>query len=661
MIALPNVAGKTFGEWLAVTCICLLLAHLSIHLNWLWRLDGVIYDIGLDVLQRQPDDDIVIVAIDDRSLSEIGRWPWRRAVHAALVERLISQGARTIAFDIILHEPAHDDLAGDVALAHAMAAHASVILPVTHASYAARSDREGLPDERFAAAAAGLGHIHIELDPDGIARSVYLWEGMGFPRHAQLALAALATERPDLAARYPRPADGVGHSGDGWRRADWMRIPFSGPPGTFRHVSYVDVLRGEVPDSLLRNAMVFVGTTAVGMGDMVPTPTSGHSGLMPGVEVHANVLGALRRGDFVANAPVWATALLTTITVLGLMGTMLRTRPRASLLALIAFIGVILAGAWVALAVGRVWVPPASALLAGIVGYPLWSWRRLEASRRYFDVELDALRAVSDGSVARDARRSARGLDSFVDHIGVLREAARKQRELQRSREETMHFLSHDLRAPLASIVTALEARAAQDRDDPELLPRIDRNARAALGLADNLLRLVRAEGVDPLEFAELGLEMLVQDAVDEAWALAQAKRLRLSTRIASLGTETDFTVLGDADLLRRAILNLLTNAIKYTPEGGWVTISLRADAMGWAVDVEDSGIGIAENQQARLFQRFSRLQTQENRVLDGIGLGLLMVRTVAERHGGSVSVRSKPGEGSTFTLHLPAAIDASA
>lgn len=655
MIRLLKVGGKTLGEWFAVTSICLAFGLTAIQTNWLWRFDGVIYDIGLDALQRPPDDDIVIVAIDDRSLAEIGRWPWRRGVHAGLLAQLERQGARVIAFDIILHEPAPNDVGGDVALAHAMAAQGSVILPVTHASYAARSDREGLPDERFAAAAAGLGHIHIELDPDGIARSVYLWEGMGFPQHPQLALAALAIERPDIAVGYPRPERETGESSDSWLRAGWMRIPFSGPPGTFRYVSYVDVLRGEVPDSLLRNAVVFVGSTAVGMGDMVPTPTSGHAGLMPGVEVHANVLGALRHGDIVTNAPAWVAALLTSLSILCLMGAMLRTRPRASLLALIGFIVVVLAGAWVALALARFWVPPAAALFAGIAGYPLWNWRRLEASRRYFDVELDALRAASDGSLARDARRSGYGLDSFVDHVAVLRDAVSKQRELQRSREETMHFLSHDLRAPLASIVTALEARAGKPGDDPELLARIDRSARAALGLAENLVRLVRAEGVDPLQFAELGLEMLVQDAADEVWALAHAKRLRLRTEIPSEGDVIDFGVFGDADLLRRAILNLLTNAIKYTPEGGCVTVTLRADEGRWAVDVEDSGIGIAEDQQAQLFQRFSRLQTEENRTLDGIGLGLLMVRTVAERHGGEVSVRSKPGEGSTFTLHLPA------
>src|SRR5690606_33529775 len=109
----------------------------------------------------------------------------------------------------------------------------------------------------------------------------------------QLALAALQLAEPQRAALYAAPADAASH---GWRRADWFHVPFLGPPGSFRYVSYGDVLRGLVPESVLRDAIVFVGATAVGLGDTVPAPTSGHASLMPGVEVHATVYQALRNG-----------------------------------------------------------------------------------------------------------------------------------------------------------------------------------------------------------------------------------------------------------------------------------------------------------------------------------------------------------------------------
>lgn len=657
-----RVGSKTLAEWLVVTAFCVGFAVLSGQTSLLWRLDGVIYDAGLDAFRSAPDDDIVIVAIDDRSLAEIGRWPWSRGVHAALIERLAELEARVIAFDIILHEPAPNDAAGDRALAAAIRAHGGVVLPVTHATHAARSDGEGLPSAPFADAAAALGHIHIELDPDGIARSVYLWEGMNLPRHPQLALAMIGLEEPARVQRFTPASE---ESVPGWVRAEWMRIPFRGPPGTFRHVSYVDILRGDAPAEMLRDAVVLVGATAVGMGDMVPTPTSGHAGLMPGVEVHANVLAALRRGEVItAVGPAWVAASAA-LAVLALMLVMLRTRPRATLVSAFGFALILLLGAWWALSQLNLWFPPASAILAGMVAYPLWSWRRLEASRRYFDVELEALRSASTGADAASPGRQAppptQAIDSYLDHIGVVREATRRQRELQRGRDETMHFLSHDLRAPLAAIVSGLESLRETGRDlghDAELTARLERNARNALGLAENLVRLVRAEGLDPVGFAEVNLALLVQDAADEVWALARAAGVELVSEISPDDDGPPQATMGDADLLRRAVVNLLTNAIKYTPSGGRVQLRLLAEPEGWAIEVADTGSGIAEEQQSQLFKRFSRLPTEQNRKLGGIGLGLLMVRTVAERHRGWVTVRSRLGAGSTFTLHLPGIAD---
>jgi signal transduction histidine kinase len=233
-------------------------------------------------------------------------------------------------------------------------------------------------------------------------------------------------------------------------------------------------------------------------------------------------------------------------------------------------------------------------------------------------------------------------------------------REAQRSREDTMHFLSHDLRAPLASILTMLDpanaGAGAPLSSDAERLGWVERYARKALTLADDLFRLVRAEDVDPARFTLLSLEMVVQDAVDQVWAPAHSKHIHLITEIDEADDDQPCLVRGDGDLLCRAIVNLLGNAVKYTPEGGEVRVSLTGQAGEWAVAVSDTGAGIAPEQQSRLFQRFSRLPTAQNRRIGGVGLGLMMVRTVADRHGGSINVSSRLGEGSVFTLRLPAA-----
>jgi CHASE2 domain-containing sensor protein len=151
----------------------------------------------------------------------------------------------------------------------------------------------------LAGAAAALGHIQMEFDPDGVARSVYLQEGWGLARHPQLAL---ALQQVVSGAGGADPAATHQAGEPVWQRRDWLRIPFAGPPGSFTHISYADVLSGAVPAEVLRGKLILVGATALGLADSVPVPTSGFSRPMAGVEVHANVLAAIRAGNAITLA-----------------------------------------------------------------------------------------------------------------------------------------------------------------------------------------------------------------------------------------------------------------------------------------------------------------------------------------------------------------------
>ncbi|THF64715.1 CHASE2 domain-containing protein [Pseudothauera nasutitermitis] len=746
--------GGPLVEWLAVVLLCGGLAAGASWNGWLWRIDTLLYDAAMTTQRLPADPAVAVVAIDDQSLGEIGHWPWPRAVHAALIERLTAAGARVVALDILFAEPSESP-AGDAALANAMRAHGRVVLPVTQGMRAAASAGEAWPLPLFAKAAAAIGHIHIELDPDGIARSVYLWEGMRRPAHPQLALAALGLFEPSAAAQYAVPAQT--EADEGWRREAWFHIPFIGPPGSYPYISYVDVLRGRFEPEALAGKVVFVGATAVGMSDIVPTPTSGHARPMPGVEVHATLFGALRGDMVVQRVDRALVAPLAALTVSVLLVLMLRAGPRFTMLAGFTFLFVILLASWSLLTVEQWWLPPSGALAGSLLAYPLWSWRRLEAAQRYLDAELAALGQPAGplGGLALPGPAMADAIDPFRERIELVREAARRERALQRftadtleglpvgalvtgpdgqirlanrqaglllgtadaeaqrallaampwpeggfppgeasvevdlpdghsllvsaspladeagrplgavfgladigpiraaqrSREDMMYFLSHDLRSPLSALLTLLAEPAGGAKREQ----RMAGHARKALGMADDLLRLARAESLDPAGFAEVPLEMLVVDAADEVWANARASGIELHTQVAPEAGEDGACVLADRELVFRAVVNLLSNAIKYSSAGTEITLALVPVPGGWEIAVSDQGRGIAPEEQERLFQRFSRVGGSNARgAVGGIGLGLLMVRTVAERHGGSVRVHSKLGEGSTFTLFLP-------
>ncbi len=393
-------------DWLVVAAVLVAATAVVARERWLWRFDLVLYDTALALWARPAPDDVVIVAIDDLSIAEIGRWPWRRAVHATLLERLGAAGARAVALDLILTEPDLRDPASDAALAEALRRSGRTVLPVVLEAGPRGMLSETLPVPAFAAHAAALGHISIALDGDGVARSVYLEEGLGRARWPHLSGALLQVADPARAAvlrgeRNPSSAERPGV----WIRDRWMHIAFAGPPGHFRQLSYVDVLRGDVRPDALRDKLVLVGMTATGAGDAYPTPRAAEGRPMPGVEIVAHVLDALISGIGITTLQGWAHWTLSALAVAVLLVAFLWLTPLQSLAA--AGLALVFTVATAALAARylHVWVAPSAALAGMVLCYPLWSWRRLEATQRYLNEELARLRA--EPGVLPEAGRSA--------------------------------------------------------------------------------------------------------------------------------------------------------------------------------------------------------------------------------------------------------------
>jgi two-component system phosphate regulon sensor histidine kinase PhoR len=226
-------------------------------------------------------------------------------------------------------------------------------------------------------------------------------------------------------------------------------------------------------------------------------------------------------------------------------------------------------------------------------------------------------------------------------------------RRLDSVRRDFVSNVSHELRTPLAGIRAAAETLHEGALDDPpaarEFLGHIQRETDRMTQMVEELLELSRIEsGASALRFEQLDVGMLIDDTARRFARQAQRAGITLTAEPATDAP----AVTADGDRLERALGNLVANAIKFTPAGGCVTIGARSLDGDLLISVEDTGVGIEVDQQARVFERF--FKADRGRGGGGSGLGLAIVKHIAQAHHGDVSVASRPGRGSTFTLRLP-------
>lgn len=771
-------------EWVVLTALLLALTAALGWQNGIGRLDQTFYDRLIQTHTQPARKDIIIVAVDDYSLAQLGRWPWPRSLLAQTLQRLEQSKPRAIGLDVIMTEPERPDAnahrPGDQAMALALQQSRRTILPIAMLNSGAGLSA-GLPIPEFAASAAALAHINLEIDPDGVVRSVFLHEGQRGIWWPQFAL-ALEQVGQGKATGVISPGVGKDNVADSWQRAELMHIPYSGGSGHFQSVPLVSVLRGEVADSFFAGKYVLIGATAAGLTDQYPTPMAGNTS-MSGVEIHANILAGLLNGESIRIAAPWQTALANILPVFLAMLSYLFFTPRLSLLCSAGLFVATLVVCNFAMRAG-LWIAPAAALIGLLLTYPLWSWRRLEAAIAYLGHEflrldkephllpelpeegrrlpIQDVLATRIQAMERAARRVrdlrqfiSDNLDSLPDatlvcttdghvllanrialsffhSIGIpnvndslvpylfsnlkspqpLDEAAQlnfnwwdlldldkvaqhphgievhddKGRDLlvksaachtaknelvgwivsvidisviraaERARDETLRFISHDMRAPQSSILALLEMQRDPDMALPleEFFQRVEKASRKTLDLADNFVQLARAESHE-YRIEEADMQQVLYDAIDEMWAQAHAKHIVLDADV----PDEEFLVDIDRPLMTRVVINLLSNAVKYSLPDTRVlcTLHFQAEIAHPMVvcTIADQGHGIAQADQLKLFRRFQRIHNEGQPRQDGVGLGLVFVKTVVERHNGYIGFTSKLGVGTSFSISLPA------
>lgn len=721
--------------WLTVFCALFAFTKAPESLNRLFD------DLALTHFHRTADPRLLLIAIDDSSLSQLGRWPWPRNLHARLIDRLSQAGVRAVAMDIVLTE-ASKHAGEDQALAESISkANMPIYWP------AIQADRGNLPNlqDGWLMPSATLNikpdqtvSIGVKVDSDGVLRSLDTRLNGAHPLQP-MSWAMAHTLRAELPA---------------WPTHAWQ-VPFSGPPGSVATISYADVLNGQVPNNLLQGKLVFVGATAAGLQDLFVTP-GGH--YMPGVEVHAQATDALLKGLHYRHLPVVWSWVLAAVAVGGLLILFGASASKQLAIGVLAFVVATLVVVWIGVARAGVFIAPAQAIFAVLMVYPLWSWQRLEWVSRFASEQLaklhpdmalgnlfrwskptrfatdplsaklstiEALQSLIGESEAffrtileehphpvmiADEQHTLVKLNDLAKQLFALSEGASlpgflgnqtwstlidhgtpqeltiqiqtgqtrifsaqtfsiatahnrftllllidrtDERNLQQQRDDTVRFLSHDLRAPQASILAMIEDAKSQipGEVNQALLDNIAAAARRTLNMAQGFLEAQRAEH-SQLELTEVQVNNVALEAIYQASAKAKSTGVSLELE----ENEALYYVQADHELLLRMLQNLLDNAIKYSPNSGKVVVRLSAHQnlpsdQVW-IEVDDEGPGVAEDQREQIFSRF--VQGDSPKGDKGLGLGLHFVQQVAQQLGGQVICQGGRLGGASFRLSLP-------
>ncbi|WP_062431350.1 ATP-binding protein [Herbidospora daliensis] len=270
---------------------------------------------------------------------------------------------------------------------------------------------------------------------------------------------------------------------------------------------------------------------------------------------------------------------------------------------------------------------------------------------------------IREGEIETSGRKFGQESTSFAVRVAplgstgqvlVLAEDQTDRLRVEAVRRDFVANVSHELKTPVGAL--SLLAETIQDAaDDPEAVTRfagrMQHEAARLTYLIQDLITLSRIQGAEEIPTPE---PVQVDDAVHEAIDRCSTKAASKDITLVAGGTG-GLNIWGDDELLVTALRNLIDNAVAYSPEHTRVVVSARPAGDSVEISVSDQGIGIPESAQERIFERFFRVDAARSRSTGGTGLGLAIVKHVAVAHGGEVSVWSKEGSGSTFTLRLPA------
>jgi signal transduction histidine kinase len=560
----------------------------------------------------------ILLAIDEPSLNAYGGVPGMRKPLAQALELISAVSPKTVAVDMILAD--NTDPAIDARLEDAFRATRNLVLACQLLPDGAAWE-DPLP--RFRARAAALGHVHAEPDElDSVGRSLPLEKAANHDRRWALSLEAYRLSRGGRGVQIvesPRDLDVDGRLIPSTRVGGrLMRIRYAPPSMHIPRVSLQALLNDPRRAAEFSGKVVFAGVTSqTAAKDWLFTPYSTRVPMV-GVEIHANAFETIAQGLFVTDAPASAVLMFSLLIVVAI-GVTYRS-----------FTG------WTA-----------NGLAAGILAIahvtPYW----LFTHRMVFSF----CTPVSSAWLSLFAAGA-------YQLLVVRRSLSKSEAETDRYRQ-TIHFVTHEMRTPLTAIQGSSELMgryALPEEKRKQIVELINAESKRLGRMIEMFLSVERlSAGQVDLKKETFSAGQLMSGCVARALPLAERKQIRILTEAAP----QDILLTGDRELMEYAFYNLLTNAIKYSPARTQVTLAAVRKREHAYISVEDQGIGMDQKEVKRIFQKFYRTRRAEQSGETGTGIGLSIVEQIVMQHSGTIEVMSRPGEGSRFTMVLPAPVSA--
>lgn len=732
-------------------------------LGFFHGVNNYVYDLSFRLRgDRHPSGRIIIAAIDEKTLGSLGRWPLRRSHYAEFLDK--TNQADAVGFDVIMSEPSDDD----AVLAQAIKRHGRVILPV----YIDTQLNQIYPLQMLSP--RGSGHIHIEQGVDGVAREVF--NTLLYKDSVLLSFASEIYSASHDTSYSLESAEQVKPSfRGGILQTGLMKINYYGPPGTFQHISFSDIISGVYPASFFRNRTVLAGITAAGVENQILTPFAQKRDMMSGVEVHANILNNLIDKNSIRDVSAVLQRLLAgAVSILCYLLFMRSDEKRSAVLCMIILL-LTTVFVFILFVNYQLWLTPALLHCSVIAMFVLTYVFKLDDATIRLDNEYlriaDSLRWKSGDGGTKTSGRGLAGffstgginakigtlnkitehlifekkltdaalfsdmhgvalfdpggallilnnrireifnshwsdttLGSFVSTLSpyITEETARdmlktpdacedamtftlslttpqklffkadmsrlsfngakyllfvltditKLKEMEILKGQIVSMVSHELKQPLSSIVGysgLLEMQLSGEQKDYAKI--ITRETMRMSRFINMFLDVSRLEsGKQEIRRIPVKLTELIRETIESVKPVADERKTAIREEMPRLVT----VILIDPDLTKQCILNLLDNAMNYSPPDKEVVLRLTEEKEHLRIDVIDRGYGIRESEMGNIFDKFYRGKSAETSRAKGSGLGLAFIKEAMGKQGGSVSVISTIGEGSTFTLKFP-------